>query len=154
MNTIYPWQQNQWRQVLGYLHNNRLPHGLLLAGPKGLGKLHFAQLLAKHMLAQKKFNSSQLPWDDVASVENHPDLLQVQPSAEGKIISVEQIRDVVAGLNHTAQQSGWRVVIIEPAEMMNKAATNALLKTLEEPPPQVLFFIGVPSIGRTFSHGA
>jgi DNA polymerase III subunit delta' len=131
MNTIYPWQENQWRQVLGYLHNDRLPHGLLLTGPKGLGKLHFAQILAKHMLAQKQ--SAQL--------ENHPDLLQIQPSAEGKIINVEQIREVVAGLNHTAQQSGWRVVIIEPAEMMNKTATNALLKTLEEPPQQVLFLL-------------
>lgn len=135
MTTIYPWQRSQWHQVLGYVHTNRLPHGLLLVGPKGLGKLHFARLLAQYMLVQKKCSF------DAVSIEHHPDLLQVQPSGEGKIISVDQIREVVAGLCHTAQQSGWRVVIIEPAEMMNKAATNALLKTLEEPPPQVLFLL-------------
>lgn len=140
---IYPWQQNQWNHIQAYFRGESFPHALLLAGPKNLGKLFFAQLLAKRLLCQKQL---EFACDVCASCQlvaagTHPDLIQVERAADGKIIKIEQIRELVEQLSQTAQQGSYQVVIIDPTEAMNKAAANALLKTLEEPSGQVVFLL-------------
>ncbi len=143
MNNIYPWQAKQWRQALTYVQANRLPSGVLLVGPKDIGKTTFTQVFAKRVLCstQEEFSCGLCTSCQLMQSESHPDFIALQPAAEGKVISVDQVREVVASVNQTAQQSGWRVVIITPSEAMTVAAANALLKTLEEPPAKVLFLL-------------
>ncbi len=134
---IYPWQQTQWQNVRQQLQADRLPHGLLLAGPQGMGKLHFAQQLMASLLCQKVDNeglacgacSSCL----LLAAQTHPDLSVLQAEAPGKAIKVDDVRRLGAQLNLTSQYGGYRVALIVDAHDMNINAANSLLKTLEEP---------------------
>ena len=77
----------------------------------------------------------------------HPDLLRVSPEEGKRQIRIDPIRDVNRFVSQTAQQGGYRVIVISPAEAMNVAAANALLKSLEEPGDKTLFILlsDVPS---------
>lgn len=85
---------------------------------------------------------------------SHPDLLVIseeQPDEDGKVkqeISVDEVRRVGHFLSLTSSQSGWRVVIVDSADNMNRNAANALLKLLEEPPSQALFILVSHAPGR------
>jgi DNA polymerase III subunit delta' len=74
-------------------------------------------------------------------VETHPDLLRILPDEPGKAIKVDQVRELTESLSKTAQQGGYKVVILEPAEAMNGNAANALLKSLEEPAANTLLIL-------------
>jgi DNA polymerase-3 subunit delta' len=67
------------------------------------------------------------------SAGTHPDSQWIAPEEIGKMIKIDQVRMVVDFVAQTAQQGGRKVVVVEPAEAMNRSAANALLKTLEEP---------------------
>jgi DNA polymerase-3 subunit delta' len=81
-------------------------------------------------------------------------LLVIQPVADDKrktsadTIFIEQVREVVDFMHQTPSESAWRVVIIDPAEAMNTAAANALLKVLEEPPAQALLILVTHQAGK------
>jgi DNA polymerase-3 subunit delta' len=95
---------------------------------------------------------------------NHPDFRRLEPLENeaagddeekarpakrgGRLINVEAVRDVTNFLSLSAHRGGWRVALIQPAELMNTAAANALLKTLEEPPQGVLLILVSHQIGR------
>ena len=137
MTVIYPWQKAQWGKLQQRRAQN-LPHALLLTGPRGMGKLNFAQAFAEDLLCStdNATHSARL-----LQAGNHPDYFMVQPEEDGKAIKVDQIRELVAKLNQTPQISSYQVVLIDPAENMNIAAANALLKTLEEPPGNVVLLL-------------
>lgn len=150
MKSIYPWQQQQWQKVLSQHQRNRLPHALLLCGPPGLGKGVFAQQLA-HLLLCKTANDSACGTCSgcrLLAANNHPDLYQLIPEEGGKSIKVDQIRELIFALSQTGQRAGYRVAIINPADSLNKAAANALLKTLEEPEGRVLLLLVSDQPGR------
>ncbi|GAG15421.1 unnamed protein product, partial [marine sediment metagenome] len=130
-------QQNQWEK-LQQRREQSLPHALLLTGPQGMGKLSFAQAFAEDVLCcgDNAAYSAQL-----LQAGNHSDYFEVQPEEAGKAIKVDQIRALVAKLNQTPQISSYQVALINPAENMNIAAANALLKTLEEPPGNVVLLL-------------
>jgi DNA polymerase-3 subunit delta' len=73
--------------------------------------------------------------------QTHPDLVWLEPEEEGKAIKVDQVRELTESLSKTAQQGGYKVVIIEPAEAMNGNSANALLKSLEEPAANTLLVL-------------
>ena len=106
-------------------------------------KYHFANSFARFLLCQQRTTDAcgyrqSCHWFNAAT---HPDLIRIQPEEEGKAIKIAQIRQLVHDLSHTASQIGYQVVILHPAEAMNKAAANALLKILEEPPGQVCMLL-------------
>jgi len=138
-----PWHVSPWRQLLSQRRQQRLPHALLLTGPAGLGKLIFARRFAQYLLCQApaEFACGQCGACRLILANNHPDLISIAPEETGKNIKVDQIRELTATLNQTAQRAGYQVAIIAPAEALNKAAANALLKTLEEPAGQVLLLL-------------
>jgi DNA polymerase-3 subunit delta' len=140
---IYPWQQKQWQHMRKQLHNHKLPHALLLAGPQGMGKRVFAQAFATYLLCDNRQQTACGVCRNclLSAAQTHPDLLELSPLAEGKIIKVEQIRELVAELTQTALTGNYQVIIIDPAEAMNTAGANALLKNLEEPPGLVVFLL-------------
>jgi DNA polymerase-3 subunit delta' len=156
MKDIYPWQKNDWMRLQA-LRNGPV-HGLLFRGSAGIGKLDLAINYAQSLLCQDpgEANSAcgkcpSCHWFEQGS---HPDFRLLQPeslSLDGeetesgkkpsKQISVAQIRGLADFLGMTAHQGGRRVIVIHPAESMNPNAANALLKSLEEPPPGLLFIL-------------
>ena len=141
----------------------RLHHAWLLAGPKGVGKATFAHDVARRVLADAAGPAVGLPGietpDDhpiVKLVEagSHPDMrwLERLPKEKGeglaRDITVNQVRALGEFMGMTAGLSPWRVAVIDSMDELNKEASNALLKMLEEPPPNTLFFLISHAAGR------
>lgn len=141
----YPWQQAQWQQLQQRHQQQRLPHALLLEGPAGMGKLHFAEALAQSLLCEQPQNHGEACGGcrscRLFVAGSHPDYRPVQPEEEGKAITVDAIRKIAHYQAQKAQYGRYQVVMIEPAEQMNLNAANALLKTLEEPTAQTLLIL-------------
>lgn len=124
------------RQLKGYVESGRIPHALLFAGPRGLDKVKTAIEFFKAL------NCLASPGDPCqacgtclkAERGSHPDLHLIRPGEDRARILVEEIRDIIAETGLNPFEARTRVIIIEPAERMNTASANALLKTLEEPP--------------------
>ncbi len=143
----------QQELLLRMVNEKRLPHAILLAGKKGIGKATLAYRLARFLLSQED-NAGASLFGDPLPVESlqvsaihpvfrrvvsggHPDLLVL----EGDDIKIEEARKVPEFLSLTPAESRWRVVVIDCAEAMNRNAMNALLKTLEEPPSQAVLLL-------------
>jgi DNA polymerase-3 subunit delta' len=134
---LLPWHQAMWERLQGARRSGRLPHALLLSGAEGLGKRRFAETLA-HSLFCNSVAEDGKPCGScqgchLFQIGNHPDCLRLEPEEPGKAIKVDAIRALVDKGVLTAQAGGYKVIIIEPADAMNSAAANSLLKTLEEP---------------------
>ncbi|MGH8062804.1 MAG: DNA polymerase III subunit delta' [Pseudoxanthomonas sp.] len=139
MSVVFsPWQQRAYDQAVAALDTGRLGHGLLICGPAGLGKRAVADRLAQHVLAggdpAARIRNAQL-----IAAGTHPDLHVVSfvPTKDGtKLrteIVIEQMRELSQKLSLTPQYGAAQVAIVDPADSINRAACNALLKTLEEP---------------------
>ena len=139
-----PWQDNLWDDLIGRLERQKLPHGLLLNGPDGIGIERFALALAQRVLClspEKSYACGHCKACQLLKAKTHPDLIFVEPDEPGRSILIPHIRSLCASLENTAQQGGWKVAIIHPADAMNRAAYNALLKNLEEPQPNTLLIL-------------
>lgn len=110
--------------LLSLVHQKRLPHALLFCGGTLQEKRAFALRMATELLGNK--------WIDDFS---HPDLYYQETTA------IDDVREVIAKLHQTAHQGNYKVVIFALAESMPTGAMNALLKTLEEPPPQSVLIL-------------
>ncbi|HEY8094843.1 MAG TPA: DNA polymerase III subunit delta' [Methylobacter sp.] len=132
-----PWQLHQWEHLCSYIAQKRIPQALLITGNKGLGKQQLAQQFAVALLcATPKADGTACGHCSsclLVNADTHPDFIQVQPEEEGKGIAIGQIRSLITRLTLKPQFESYRVVIINPADMMNNAAANAFLKCLEEP---------------------
>ncbi|WP_321937587.1 MULTISPECIES: DNA polymerase III subunit delta' [unclassified Paraburkholderia] len=178
---IYPWQTDDWQRLQQL--RSHWPHALLLHGQAGIGKLQFAQHLAKGLLCEAPQANGE-PCGACAACNwfvqgNHPDYRIVVPEAlageigqagdddakaekadkgdgeEGKKgrapskeIRIEQVRALLDFTGVGSHRGGLRVVVLYPAEALNVAAANALLKTLEEPPAGVVFLVVSARIDR------
>jgi DNA polymerase-3 subunit delta' len=154
-----PWQQAVLDRALAALTEARLGHALLLAGPAQLGKLDVALALAQRLLCSSPDDNSNLACGRCRScqlfaADTHGDFKHVtfEPNDKGdKLrteISVEQIRKLGQWFSLTPQLGGAQVALIEPADALNIASANALLKTLEEPAPNRFLLIVTSRPGR------
>ncbi|OYY93496.1 MAG: DNA polymerase III subunit delta' [Hydrogenophilales bacterium 28-61-23] len=158
---IHPWNRALFQQLSA--ERERLPHALLLHGPAGIGKRDFGLALAQWVLCETPSLDGACGVCDACNwfvQGNHPDFRFLEPKEEesdesGKVtkkaskeIKVEQVREITDYLCLSAHRGGWRTAVIHPAEFMNAAAANALLKTLEEPPPRVLLILVSHQPGR------
>jgi DNA polymerase-3 subunit delta' len=142
--------------------SRKLHHAWLLAGPKGVGKASFAHAAARRVLAEAAGPQFDLPaletGDDhpiVKLVEagSHPDMRRLERLLNDKgnlnrNIKVDQIRELGEFLSLSAALSPWRVVIIDSVDDLEPSGANALLKMLEEPPTNTLFFLVSHAPGR------
>lgn len=146
---VYPWQKQQWEQFISQWQQKRVPHGLLLLGNDGLGQFEFAQSVAQRLLCSQAISGNNCACRSCILLRagNHPDYLVVSPEEDSRSIKVDQIRQLCEQLNATSHQGGYRVAVISPANVMNRAASNALLKTLEEPGPQVVLILIADQLG-------
>lgn len=140
----YPWQLSEWHQLTLQIAARKLPHALMFAGAKGIGKRHLAECLAQLVLCLAPIEGTpcgKCRGCQLNRANNHPDLMWLQPEEGSKGIKVDQIRALTEDLGKTAQQGGYKVVVLEPAEGMNANAANALLKSLEEPAANTLLIL-------------
>jgi len=157
---MFIWQKNQWQQIM---RRASLPHALLLRGRAGTGKHDFAMSVSKALLCAAP-NSDKVACGACQSCvwfaeSGHPDFKLISPedadaseesltsapkkkTGKKSQISVAQIRQLIDYLNLSSHQvNSRRVVMISPAEALNLASANALLKMLEEPPVNTLFLL-------------
>ncbi|HYU94962.1 MAG TPA: DNA polymerase III subunit delta' [Sphingomicrobium sp.] len=143
--------------------SRKLHHAWLLAGPRGVGKASFAHAAARRVLADATGPQSALPGlatDDahpmVKLVEagSHPDMRRLERLVNEKTgnlarnISVDQVRGLAELFDLSPAMSDWRAVIIDSVDELEASGANALLKMLEEPPPNSLFFLVSHAPGR------
>lgn len=153
----------------------RFPHAVLLHGPQGTGKTLFAERLAQSLLCETPLPDGHACGQCLAcgwfAQYAHPDYRRVRPESleevgasdepavdtaksakaeksASKEIRIEQIRALAGFINVSTHRSGRRVVLLYPAEALNAVAANALLKTLEEPPPATVFLMVSHNIDR------
>jgi DNA polymerase-3 subunit delta' len=165
LKDIYPWQTQVW----GHINTNikRIPHALLLHGRAGIGKYDFARYFSQSLLCANKSEQgyacgvcSSCNW---FKDESHPDFKLLSPedaeledegvstkkTKKKTQISVAQIRELQNFLGLTSHRSdGLRIVLIHPAEALNNASANALLKMLEEPAAGVIFVLVTHQLDR------
>lgn len=154
---MYSWQKAQWDNVLQ--RKDTLPHAILLRGRAGIGKHDFALSLSHALLCQQT-SGPQAACGTCPSCQwlkegGHPDFKWITPednsanestskkkTGKKSQISVAQIRQLYDYLSlSTHQVNGHRIILISPAETLNLASANALLKMLEEPPANTLFLL-------------
>jgi DNA polymerase-3 subunit delta' len=161
MEKLFPWLTPAWRELAR--RRQTLPHALLLTGRSGLGKTAFARAFAQALLCELP-QPGGLPCGECLACRwfeqgNHPDFRLVEPEAlaegaaeegEGRVkagaapsrqIKIDQVRELQEFLAVGTHRGGARVILVRPAEAMNAATANALLKSLEEPPPRTVFLL-------------
>jgi DNA polymerase-3 subunit delta' len=162
-----------WDQVSEAWKSGRFAHAWLISGPRGIGKASFAHLLAKAILtapppeeggglfgpAEPQGLSREIDTAHPAlpRIESgaHPDMTTVEigwaddaMTKRRTEIVVDDVRDVGEFLSLTPAEGGWRIVVIDAADEMNRSAANALLKNLEEPPRRSLLLLLAHNRGR------
>ena len=119
-----PWLESAMGRIQESLDAGALPHALLLTAEQGWGERALGQWLTLRLLDE---DPSRVPTELA-----HPDLRWIAP--DGAEIKVDAVRELAGFAYATAQQGGAKVIVFEDAHLLNRAAANALLKTLEEPP--------------------
>ena len=147
--SVMPWHHEHWSRLQARRARDAMPHALLLCGPAGLGKRDFMRRFAQGLLctqAQDGVACGQCRSCQLFVAGTHPDYAVLsfglrKDGVQRSEIVVDQIRELSARLAMASQFGGWQIICIDPADAMNAAAANALLKTLEEPSPQTLLLL-------------
>ncbi|MEO1695386.1 MAG: DNA polymerase III subunit delta', partial [Pseudomonadota bacterium] len=142
------------------LTSGRSHHAWLITGPPGIGKATLCYAATRYWLSAPEERCADLsvPDESVAARQvaalSHPGLLVVRRPYDTKtkrfrtVITVDEMRRVLGFVQHTSGGDGRRAIIIDAVDDLNTSAANAVLKSLEEPPPQTLFFMVCAQPGR------
>jgi DNA polymerase-3 subunit delta' len=166
--SLYPWQSDAWMRLQQM--QARLPHAILFQGPPGIGKLALAEQFAQSLLCEAPSATGTAcggcPSCGWFAQYSHPDYRRIRPEAleespsddetgedgdakktgksskaPSREIKIEQVRHLGDWINVSTHRQGKRVVLLYPAEALNTASANAILKTLEEPPAETVFLL-------------
>lgn len=144
----WPNHEAPWRQWRDALAGSRMHHGWILAGKSGLGKHDFALAAARELVAEPGIDQPQGDHPDIITLTHLPkDDKEEKKRDEGKPfqtkrnIAVGQIREMQRRLTTRPTLGSRRAIIIDPADDMEASASNALLKSLEEPPQGTFFLL-------------
>ncbi|WP_136657335.1 DNA polymerase III subunit delta' [Nitratireductor sp. XY-223] len=142
--------------LAGSYRSGHLHHALLLEGPEGIGKATLAYRFAYHILTHPEAGNAPPTLDDpdpdspvlrqIAGGASHNLMhlarpLDVKTGRVKSAITVDEVRRAGHFLSQTSGTGAWRIVIVDPADDMNRSAANAILKILEEPPRKTLFLV-------------
>jgi len=142
-SSLPPWFDNARGEVNAAIEAGRLAHGLLLHEDPGAGGLELARWIAQRVNCSEPKRApcgecQNCKWVDVGQ---HPDVTHLSPEEDSEYIKIEPVRELIADLALTAHGRGYKVAILSPADALYPNAANALLKTLEEPPPRSLLLL-------------
>ena len=154
---LLPWQTQAAADALS--RKASWPHAMLITGTRGIGKRTLALNFARSLLCEAPradgFACGACASCGYVAAGQHPDLRMVEPFEieDGDVkplinIPVDHIRDLIEWANLTNHRGMAKVAIVIPADMMQPAAANALLKTLEEPPSDTFLMLVTPEPGR------
>lgn len=132
-------QDHVVRAVTGAIQSGRIPHAFLFSGPRGVGKTTMARLLAKALNCAK--GPSAEPCQACVPCKEIPtgasvDVLEIDGASH---TGVDDVRQIIEAVQYAPASARYKVYIIDEVHMLSLSAFNALLKTLEEPPPRVVF---------------
>ncbi len=155
------------KTMLAAHRSGRLHHAWLLAGPRGIGKATLAWRFARYLLCGQQQGglfggevtegldvAGDAPGRSLVDARSHPDLFHLRRSLNtdtGRMraeIAVDDVRDLGAFMHMTPAMGQWRVAIVDAADEMNRNSANAVLKILEEPPPNAVLLIVAHAPGR------
>lgn len=147
---IYPWLESHWSFFLKRLASGKLAHALLIEGPAGTGKTALARAMVALLLCRepRDFACGQCRSCILLAGSAHPDCFELQPEEGSEVIKVDQVRALIGKLELTTSISMRKLAYIHPAETMNGAAANALLKSLEEPAGDAVLILVSDDPGR------
>jgi DNA polymerase-3 subunit gamma/tau len=136
------------QMIKNALKENRLGHGLLLTGIRGIGKTTLARLIAKALLCTNRQEAEPCGTCDAClsfSQDKHLDVVEMDAASH---TGVEDMRALIEACQYRGVMSAYRIYIIDEVHMLSKSAFHALLKTLEEPPPHVKFILATTETGK------
>lgn len=145
MSCPYPWLAPSWTDLVRRQEQGRIGHAYLFSGREGLGKGALADTLAAGLLCETSAGTLETCGHCrgclLQQAGNHPDFRLVGLEDERKSIVIDQIRELIEFFTLKSHYGGRKIGIVNPADSMNNAAANALLKLLEEPPAGALLVL-------------
>ena len=129
-----PWLAKEMTALRAAYEADRMPHGLLIHEAPGAGGDWLANWVARLVLRTER--------------DQHPDWISLRPIDDSRQIRIEQVRELAQDLALTSHQGGYKVAVLSPADVLNRFAANALLKTLEEPPQRTVLILVVTQPSR------
>jgi DNA polymerase-3 subunit delta' len=162
------YHQDVEKILLDFIASGSIPHALIFSGPKGIGKATMAYRLTRYLLKNGLSSASPTqdslfgdsvpaaPSLDVAPDDpvfhrvasgGHTDLLTIEKPDDKDDINVETARKIAPFLRLTASGGGYKIVIVDDADTLNRNGQNALLKILEEPPAQTVIILVTHRLG-------
>ena len=153
------WRPRQWDEIVGQGHivqtltnavrAGRVGHAYLFAGPRGTGKTTVARIIAKAINCLNddpaKRPCNECEHCQAVNENRFLDLIEIDAASN---TSVDDVRDLRDKINFSPSQGKYKIYIIDEVHMLSTAALNALLKTLEEPPPHAIFVLATTEINK------
>src|SRR5690606_27531578 len=152
------WRPKNFDEMVGQEHiaqtlrnaiaSKRVSHAYLFTGTRGVGKTTSARILAKALNCRQGPTATPCETCENCLAVNRGtsmDVLEIDGASNNSVDNIRELREQVA---YAPMQGGSKIYIIDEVHMLSKAAFNALLKTLEEPPPHVVFIFATTEVGK------
>ncbi|HOB25626.1 MAG TPA: DNA polymerase III subunit gamma/tau, partial [Bacilli bacterium] len=150
------YRPNNFDELIGQEHiikilknsiiENKIAHAYLFTGPRGTGKTSTAKLFAKALNCTNSTNGIPCEkCDNCKNFNNNPDIIELDAASNN---GVDNMRLIIDGVQVAPAMSKYKIYIIDEAHMLSSSAWNAFLKTLEEPPENVIFILATTEIQK------